>query len=111
MHIPLHDARVMSRHLSIMLLLAAVIDASEASAMIFSLLPNSANATASQPAAAPNLLPQSAMQSVDNPLPAVESQHVPVYQTYTLPPPKPPKPSSIYIPDSQNTSRRRHLGW
>jgi hypothetical protein len=109
MHVHLHDARAMSRSLSIILLLAAIVDASEASAMIFSLLP--AQGAASQTGAAPNLLPQSAAQSAQSSMPVVETSHVPVYQTYALPPPKPPKPSSIYVPDSQNTSRRRHLGW
>jgi hypothetical protein len=100
----------MSRFLSI-LLVAAVVDASQASAMIFSSLPASSQGVASQRGVAPSLLPQSTLQSAPSAMPMVESPHVPVYHTFALPPPKPPKPSPIYVPDSQNTSRRRHLGW
>jgi hypothetical protein len=101
----------MARSLSIMLLLAAIVDASEASATIFSSLHALPQGAASQFATAPNLLLPSAVQSAQNSLPVVENPHVPVYQTYALPPPKPPKPSPIFVPDSQNISRRRHLGW
>jgi hypothetical protein len=101
----------MPRALSILLLLAAVIDAPEASATIFSALPAPPQGAVSQLATVPNLLPPSAVQSAQGSTPLVENPHVPVYQTYALPPPKPPKPNPIFVPDSQNVSRRRHLGW
>jgi len=98
----------MTKSLSIMLLLAAIGDALDASAMIFSPLSAPPPAGASQTGGAPNLLAPSAAQSS---MPMTTNPHVPVYQTYALPPPKPPKPSPIFVPDSQNISRRRHLGW
>ena len=95
------------------LLAVAMIGASEASAMIFPpIAPAPAPTTTQTVAGAPKLLPPAAMQGVKNALPAVTTGlPVPVYSTFALPPPKPPKPSPIYVPDSQNLSRRRHLGW
>ena len=98
------------------LLLAAVVDASEASTMIFPPLSAASQGTVLQSVVpqnggTPNLLPPSAMQSTQSAMPLMATPHVPVYQTYVLPPQKPPKPSPIYTPDSQNPSRRRHLGW
>jgi hypothetical protein len=101
----------MYRSLSFLFLLAAIYHASEASALVFPAMPVTSQGAASSAAGTPNLLPPSAIQSTQSAMPVMSSPHVPVYQTFILPPPKPPKPSPIYVPDSQNTSRRRHLGW
>jgi hypothetical protein len=106
MHVHRHDARVLCRTLPILLLLAALLDARDASALIFSLAP----AVASQ-SAAPSALSPAEMSGAASSMPPVATPHVPVYQTFTMPPPKPQQISPIYVPASQTTSRRRHLGW
>jgi hypothetical protein len=97
---------LLSRALPTMLLLAASQANAGAATMILSTF------AAPEQNAAPraNLFAPAAPTS--NPVPTMnESTGVPVYQTYILAPPKPSKISPIYVPDSQNTSRRRHLGW
>ena len=81
----------MLRNVSIMLLLAAIVDASEASAMIFPLLPAQAgrHRHATLPTGRQTCSRNRPMQNTQSPMPAVENPHVPVYQTYALPPPKP----------------------